>query len=319
MFYEIAAKVLPPAIALIIGCFSRRIDLFGEARSGNFRFISDLKRLITNIFLPLVLFNAFFTASYSWHTAIYLFAIYGLCTLSLFLFSKPIFRFAARNKYLPFMMTAYEGGMLGYSLYAILMGKDSLSHFAVADIGNTLFVFTLFIMALGKADSKQMTLREQFVNCLRTPTVVAMFAGIIAGATGIGSCLAKQDFFPVYRELVAFVSGPTSFLILFAIGYDLQIERRTLGTVSKILSLRLLWQLMLAAVLTVFLYLTIRINREQRYALYVLCALPAPFIIPMFSDTAEDGKLLSSFYSCATLLTVLLFIALIFAYEAACL
>ena len=53
-------------------------------------------------------------------------------------FVKPYGRF------MPLLMTSAEGGMLGYALYALLCGADQTKTYAMVDIGQTVFGFTVF-------------------------------------------------------------------------------------------------------------------------------------------------------------------------------
>ena len=57
-------------------------------------------------------------------------------------------------------------------------------------------------------------------------------------------------------------------------------------------------------------------DKELFMAMLLMYALPAPFIIPLFADTGEDGAYISTTLSVGTLMTVVFFIG-IAAYSAA--
>ncbi|MDO5376980.1 MAG: hypothetical protein Q4G52_01475, partial [Clostridia bacterium] len=61
------------------------------------------------------------------------------------------------DRFMPVLMTSFEGGMLGYALYALLVGADQTSTYAMVDIGQTMFAYTVFLAALKAAEGKRMT------------------------------------------------------------------------------------------------------------------------------------------------------------------
>ena len=118
MITQILAKVLPVLVMIILGrvCATKGI-LNGEQHAG-------LKNVIGDILLPVVLFQAFFTADYGKRMLlvfVLVFVGYGAALAAgyaLRRFVKPYGRF------MPLLMTNAEGGMLGYALYALLCGAD---------------------------------------------------------------------------------------------------------------------------------------------------------------------------------------------------
>lgn len=57
--------------------------------------------------------------------------------------------------FMPLLMTSAEGGMLGYALYALLCGADQTKMYAMVDIGQTMFAFTVFLTALKAAGGER--------------------------------------------------------------------------------------------------------------------------------------------------------------------
>jgi len=118
MITQILAKVLPVLVMIILGrvCATKGI-LNDEQHAG-------LKNVIGDILLPVVLFQAFFTADYGTRMLlvfVLVFVGYGVALAAgyaLRRFVKPYDRF------MPLLMTGAEGGMLGYALYALLCGAD---------------------------------------------------------------------------------------------------------------------------------------------------------------------------------------------------
>lgn len=179
MITQILAKVLPVLVMIILGrvCATKGI-LNGEQHAG-------LKNVIGDILLPVVLFQAFFTADYGKRMLlvfVLVFVGYGAALAAgyaLRRFVKPYGRF------MPLLMTNAEGGMLGYALYALLCGADQTKMYAMVDIGQTVFGFTVFLTALKAAGGEKMTPKFIVKNMLTNKACIGMLLGIILGALGV--------------------------------------------------------------------------------------------------------------------------------------
>ena len=176
MITQILAKVLPVLVMIILGrvCATKGI-LNDEQHAG-------LKNVIGDILLPVVLFQAFFTADYGTRMLlvfVLVFVGYGVALAAgyaLRRFVKPYDRF------MPLLMTGAEGGMLGYALYALLCGADQTKTYAMVDIGQTVFGFTVFLTALKAAGGEKMTPKFIVKNMLTNKACIGMLLGIILGA-----------------------------------------------------------------------------------------------------------------------------------------
>lgn len=125
--------------------------------------------------------------------------------------------------------------MLGYALFAILFPGEKISAFAMVDLGQVLFVFTVYkIMLAGKSNAG-----EALKEALSAPTVWAIALGLLFGATGLYHALKPSGISNVLDALTDFVSAPTSVLILLAIGYDPDPSGIELRKIGKLIGLRL--------------------------------------------------------------------------------
>ena len=176
MITQILAKVLPVLVMIALGrvCATKGI-LSDEQHAG-------LKNIIGDILLPVVLFQAFFTAEYGRRMLlvfVLVFAGYGAALAAgygLRRFVKPYDRF------MPLLMTSAEGGMLGYALYALLCGADQTKTYAMVDIGQTMFAYTVFLTALKAAGGEKMTPQFIVKNMLTNKACIGMLLGIVLGA-----------------------------------------------------------------------------------------------------------------------------------------
>jgi predicted permease len=302
MIIQVVQMVLPIILLLGLGSLCRRKQIL--TADG----LAGLKSLVGSVCLPVVLFYAFFSAHYSLSVLITFAAVYlgfGLALLAGF----GLRRFAApHGRFMPFLLTSAEGGMLGYALYGVLMGEQS--GFAAADLGQTVFAYTVFLGALKLTDGKKPTVRELAVNLATNKCCIGMALGIVLGALGVGQWVLNGSAGGVVTAVIDLIKAPTSTLVLLIVGYELELDRRLLRPVLITVVCRLaLMGLLLAGVSFVVFHL-VPYDRSLQVALMILYALPAPFIIPLFADVGGEGRYISTTLSVHTLCTVLLFAAI---------
>lgn len=296
---SVLATALPVFIALALGMLCRSRNFL--SREG----ISALKKLVVNITLPAVLLNAFATAEYSVSTILIPVVIFAASTMALFLGKLIAKIFKLKSRLAPFLATGFEVGMIGYALFALLFPQKGSSALAIVDVGHTLFVFTLYkILLSGKADVKAIV-----KDMVTTPILWALFAGVILGATGLYGKMAELGVSKVLDSVTDFVAAPTGMVILLTIGYDLVLKEIPWKKTAGLIAMRIFTMVvLLLAVLAVNKHLLGGIIFPG--AVVLMCILPPPYVIPVFSDEPEERVQLSSALSAMTLLTVLFFAVL---------
>ena len=302
MITQILSMVLPVLVMILRGrlCAARGI-LNDERHAG-------LKAIIGDILLPVVLFNEFFTAQYDGKLLLVFALVFSSCLIALIAgyalkkFVRPY------DRYMPLLMTSFEGGMLGYALYALVAGQDKTAIYAMVDIGQTMFAYTVFLAALKSAEGGRMTPKAMISNMVHNKACIGMTLGIVLGALGVHKLIAPTGFGAILTELIAFITAPTSALILLVVGYQLNVSRKLIRPVLTTLGLRFAVMACVMALVSLVLFAIIPYDKMLMLALMLQYTLPAPFIIPLFADLGEDGEYVSTSLSLGTLLSVLLFV-----------
>ena len=296
---SVVQTALPVFLALALGmlCRSRRF----LTRDG----VDTLKKVVINITLPAVLLKAFATAEYSVEALILPALMFALCCVALVL-GKLIIRLSGmKSRLAPFLATGFEAGMLGYALFSLLFPKESLSAFALPDIGQTLFVFTLFkILISGKTDLK--AIGKEMAT---TPILWAVFVGVLIGATGLYGKLQEWGVAGILDSATSFVSAPTGMIILLTVGYDLVIREIPWKKTAGLMGMRLLVAAILFGIV-VLLNKTVLNDMFFTGAAMLMFILPPPYVIPVFADEPEERVQISAALSAMTLMTVILFAVL---------
>lgn len=304
MITEILSKVLPVLVMIALGrlCETKQI-INDEQHAG-------LKAIVGDILLPVVLFQAFFTADYGKRMLlvfVLVFVGYGAALAAGYVlrrFVKPYGRF------MPLLMTSAEGGMLGYALYALLCGADQTKTYAMVDIGQTVFAYTVFLTALKAAGGEKMTPNFIVKNIVTNKACIGMLSGIVLGALGVYRAIDGTAAGEIVSSLLSFITAPTSTLILIIMGYQLHVSRQLLRPVLTTMGLRLGVLAVVCAAVSGILFAVIPFDKGLLLALMLQYTLPAPFIIPLYADLGDDAEYVSITLSLGTVLAVLLFFLL---------
>lgn len=293
---SILETVLPVFLALGLGMLCRGKNLL--TREG----IDALKKVVLNFTLPFVLLGAFATAEYTSAALILPALTFGLCCVCLGLGFLIIRLFRAGSRLAPFLATGFEAGMLGYALFALLFPQESLSKFALPDIGQTLFVFTVYkILLSGKTDLKAIG-----KDMATTPILWAVLAGVLLGATGLYGKMTQWGVSGVLDSVTGFLSAPTAMVILLTVGYDLVPREIPWKKTAGFIVMRLV-VMGICYGLAVLLNRTLLNNVLFEGAMLLMVILPPPYVIPVFADEPEERVLISSSLSALTLVTMILF------------
>ena len=208
---------------------------------------------------------------------------------------------------MPLLMTSFEGGMLGYALFGLLAGAGQTRTYAMVDIGQTMFAYTVFLAALKSAGGERLTPSAMVRNMLTNKACLGMLAGIVLGLLGVHNAIAPTALGQVLTSLISSITAPTSALILIVVGYQLNVNRRLVKPVAITLGLRVAVMAVLMVAVSAVLFALIPYDKALMTALMLQYTLPAPFIIPLFADLGDDGEYVSTSLSVGTLATVVLF------------
>ena len=293
---RVLETALPVFITLAIGMLCRSKNIL--TRAG----VDQLKSVAVNICLPAVLVSSFATAEYSKNSITVPLVIFAICILSLIVGMFACRLLKVQGKLTPYLMTGFEAGMLGYGLFALLFKGQPNSHFAIIDLGQVLFVFTVYkILLSGKAGLGNV-LRE----ALSSPVLWGIIVGLILGASGLYEAHKPSGVSGIIDSLTGFISAPTSVLILISIGYDLVPSEIRWKKTAAIVVMRF-------AIMAIMLGVAMLVNKlllggaMHTGALILMFILPPPYVLPVFADAQDERANISSALSVTTLVSIGLF------------
>lgn len=286
---------LPVFLALFLGVLCRKKNIL--SRDG----IDALKKVAVDIGLPFVVIGAFATAQYDEKSLILPLVIFIAGCLGLMLGKVLCRKMKMPGTLTPFLMCGFEGGMLGYPLFMLLFPDVDKSAFALIDLGQAFFCFTIYKALLAGSNRSMKTMVK---DCFTTPVVWGVITGLLLGATGLYAMLGKIGIAPVIDACTAFISAPVSMLILLSVGYDLRFAELKQKDTLKTVALRLG---IMGGMLGIILLVNIFFPIVHTGAMILAFMLPAPYVVPIFADRPEQREQVSSALSAMTAVTLCVF------------
>ena len=295
---EVLQTILPVLLMLCAGMLCRSRKLI--SREG----INALKNVVVNITLPAVLLKAFAATRYTFMDVVIPLLMFLVC-LAAWAMGKAAARLLHMpSRFVPFLTTGFEAGMLGYALFNMLYGNSRIADFARIDLGQVLFVFTLYKILLGLNGEKPTDIGNLLREMVFSPIILAIVAGVALGATGLYQALVPSGVSGIFDACTDFIAAPTSAIILLTIGYDLALGDIPWRETGKVVALRYGIMLVLGAVVIGLLKL-LWPETNLTSAIVVMFILPPPFVLPVFADDADQRAYISSALSLCTLAAII--------------
>jgi hypothetical protein len=301
---EIINRVLPILFLIFLGHWIRRRNFLAESA------VEDLRKIMVNLALPAVLFISFLRIELKSAYFVIFMVLFGLC-LSLFWLGQFLRRqFHLRQEYFPFLMTGFEYGMLGISLFGSAYGLDKIGYIAIVDLGHEIFIWFVFLaLLLMKRDGLQNPgqLAQVF---FKSPVIIAILAGIMLNLIGAQEPLYQLPVTGGLMATLQFLGNLTIPVILLIVGYGIKFDRVGLRAALPVIALRLALLIPLALVLNTFLLRAfLQLDRPFEAALFTLMVLPPPFIIPLYvqPELVEEKRYINNVLTLYTVASIVIY------------
>lgn len=306
---EVLLKVAPILVAITLGYVLTRLNVLKDSM------IQALKTIVVQVTLPVALFSSFIKIRFKSEYLLIFLSVFVACVL-LYLLGKLIAKvFGIQSKYFPFLMTGFEAGMMGYALFMTVYGKASAANFGIVDIGQVSFVFLIFVPMLKNLGSKERgigSLKESLKIVVRSPIIWAIVLGLIGSIVGLWH-YEETTVFKGIDNIFGFIAAPTAFLICLVIGNGLNLSLKNIKIELLTALLKVVSALAMAVALKHLVFIPLGMNKQIITALFVLLALPAPFVIPVFmkEPTESERSYVSNTLSIGSILGVVCFVGII--------
>ncbi len=303
---QILNQVLPILFLISLGYWTRQKHFLAETT------VDELRKIVVNLALPAVLFTSFLHIELK-SSYFVIFALTFVLAGLLFVLGRFLKkRFAVRFAYFPFLLTGFEYGMLGISLFGAAYGLDKIGYIAVADLGHEIFIWFVFLpLLLIQRDGAQKP-AEIVKAFLSAPVVIAILASLIFNVLGGQTWLYDLPITGALMATLDFLGYLVVPLILIIVGYGIKINRAGLKDALLVVAIRLGIMIPLVFVLNIFLIRgLLGLDRWFEAALFTLLILPPPFIIPLYADPnlpVEEKQYINNVLTVHTVISVSLFV-----------
>lgn len=298
--------VMPVLVMIILGMLCRKWKILtGEG-------VANMKVLVTNVMLPVAIFHALATAEYNRETGILILImlIMLVVSFSLGFVLKPFLK-GKYQRYLPFMVSVYEGGLMAYPLYTSLCGSENLSHVAVLDIAGLLFGFSIYMGMLGQVeDGGKIDVKKLFSSAIRTPAFIASVLGIIAGLSKIIIILLDSPFGGVYQSVENILTTSVTAIILLVVGYSMELNANLLKPCITTILIRMILQGVMMAGVLFAVHSLVGDSQIVNLAIITYMSSPATFSMQTFMKDEEGSAYVSTTNSMYCLVSILVYIIL---------
>lgn len=300
--------ISPVLVMIILGILCRKWKLLNK--NG----IDNMKALVTNIMLPVAIFHALATSDYGAETAklVGIMFIMLVVSFGIGFLMKPLMTENYR-KYLPFMVSVYEGGSMAYPLYTSLCGQENLSQIAVLDIAGLLFGFSIYMGMLGQTENgEKINVKNLAVSAVKTPAFIASVLGIIAGLTGVIKLLLASPAGGIYTSVESILTIALTAIILIVVGFSMELTPELFGPCVRTIVMRIVLQAVMIVCVLLAVHSFIGSNKLLDLAVITYMSAPATFSMQTFLKREDGSAYVSTTNSLYCIVSVVVYMILAF-------
>lgn len=300
--YTIAQVVAPIFLAVILGLFSRKKEVFTSEE------IQGLQKFIVKICLPCLLFKSCLTADLGPQT------VSSMAILVPFLLIGTFWSFRGGKKLfpyhnLPMLMCCKESGMIGIPLFMILFGAEKAYYMGVLDLAQATVGFTVIgILSAGEGEtaSPGQIVKEMF----RSPLIIMSLLGVILNLLGVWDLLVSLGAGEAVSETFAFLSQPVSMVMLFCVGYYFSLSKENAAPLLKLAAVHFIYYALAGGVIQIILSFLPNVDAMTKWAMLFYCLLPTSYLAPGLGRKEADFTVASGVCSVLTLVCLAAFAVL---------
>ncbi len=303
--FNIILSVLPVLLFFLLGYLLKTIGFLKEGSS------SDIKKIVSGLALPALLFQAFASMEMEARYLILIALIFAICGLMLLAGRAAAGLFKIKTPYWTLMMGGFEMGMLGYALFLSIYGNEHLSKIALMDLGQVLFVFFVLMALLIREREGSSSAAQLVKSFISSPVIIAIFAGLaVSGLKHVVSPNALTDSLGGFITLLGNLTVP---LISLMIGYELSLKKEGMAQALKTILFRKALLLILALLMNRFLIRGfMQLDRIYEMALLTMFMLPPPFVVSIYmkQEDRENLDYVNNTLSLSTVVSVAVIIVM---------
>ena len=280
--------LFPVFFMMILGFTARKKQwVSAEQKDG-------VNHVVFNVLFPVLIFNVLLNSTIEF-SSLYKVAYVLLCFTAAMLLGKLLANVTGKeyghiSKY---MMATCEGGNVALPLYTSIVGMAYASNTIIFDIAGTIACFIIMPILVTRDTAGNTSMKELITKIVTNSFVIACFSGILLNVIGFPAFLQNIGLYDVYSNTISMMTNPIVGMILFVIGYNFEIDTKTLGPILRFISVRLVYYILI--ILGFFLFFSVDM-KDKIYLIGVLIYFTSPTgfgvlvqIDPVFRKEEEKG------------------------------
>lgn len=209
----------------------------------------------------------------------------------------------------PYLLTTCEGENVALPLYTSIVGVAYASNTVIYDIAGTVIAFIIPVLVAKKTSGNTST-KELLKTIFTNSFVITVMLGIILNVLGVYDMFCQAAFIDVYTNTIQQAIAPIVSLILLIIGYNLKINKDTIGSLLKLVGARIIFYILVIAGFFIFFpYLMADKIYMMGVLIYFIC--PTGFAMPMLISPLykgeEDEDFVDAFISLFMVITLIVY------------
>ncbi len=277
-------SVLPLILLFATGFLLQKLSFFKQST------IIDLKKIVSNLALPALLFTAFVSLEFERKFLLVVVTMFVICLLMLLAGLGIRKLLKIESEYFPLLMAGFEMGMLGYALFLSIYGSENLSTFALIDLGQVLFVFFVLMGLLIQKKTGLQKKSELLKSFVSSPVIIAIIAGL--AVSFLKQVIDPNIFLDSINEFLHIIGSLTVPLIALVIGYELSIKKDgILLSLQTIIIRKVLLAVLAIAVNLLIIRNVLELPKIYEYAVFTMFMLPPPFVISIYMKQEDRANL----------------------------
>lgn len=305
------AKLFPVFFVLLMGLYARKRNWISHEQN------DGIKSLALGILFPFLIYNIVADASLDKQIGVEIVYLIGVWIFVYFL-GRLFCRIMPKelSELSPFLLLTCEGGAVALPLYISVVGSAYAVNLIPFDLAGILVNFIFVPTVLQLKQSNKFQLLPLVKNVVSAPFVIAAVLGFITNLTGLQDMLLKNEIFgPLYENTIATLTAPIAALILFSLGYSINLKKSYLMPLVKLAGIRILFCTGIIA--SFFLLFPSKMANPIflfGVLLYFYCptGFPVPLQIKDILDSEEKEEFVSAFISMFLLIALAVYVALNF-------
>lgn len=280
--------------------------------------IDGAKQIVFGILFPFLVFNALVLADLQPEFIRQIFVVDALW-IALFVIGRRVVGGADKKFGLiaPYMLMTSEGGSVALPLYLTLVGSAYTLNIVTFDVGGILINFGLVPLLVARATATKIQPKEVVCSIVKSPFMVAVILGIACNLLGFYPALQSLGYADLYNNSMSQIITPIGGMILFILGFDLNIRRDMLSSLAKLAALRLIGCIFIITALW-HIFPNLAATREYQMAilLYFMCptGFPVPLQVKPLVKDEEDEQFMSAFLSLFMIVALIAYTVITFVF-----